>query len=210
MKIYKVTDPEFREYGRIVDGYDVQPIVDALLSSTPLSDGVEYVPEDPLLQNLEASRNIAPALYGGLPVEFGWCNGRNTRLNCLEYHRSSEFNLPAEDLILLLARKADMEDMMLDTASVKAFLVPKGVLVEVYAATLHYAPCHADPAKGFRMMVALPRGTNLVLPGHRTVNKEDHYLTAVNKWLLAHPDSDEARGGAAAGLKGVNIDLALV
>ena len=100
MKIYKVTDPEFRVYGKIVDGYDVQPIVDALLASTPLSDGVEYVPEDPILQNLEASRNIAPTLYGGLPVEFGWCNGHNTRLNCLEYHRDSEFNLPAEDLIL--------------------------------------------------------------------------------------------------------------
>ena len=32
MKIYKVTDPEFRVYGKIVDGYDVQPIVDALLA----------------------------------------------------------------------------------------------------------------------------------------------------------------------------------
>ena len=36
MKIYQVTDPEFAEYGKVVTGYDVQPIVDALKEHTPL------------------------------------------------------------------------------------------------------------------------------------------------------------------------------
>ena len=37
---------------------------------------------------------------------------------------------------------------------------------------------------------------------------EDEYLTAANKWLLAHEESAEAKGGAKVGLKGVNIDIA--
>ena len=36
---------------------------------------------------------------------------------------------------------------------------------------------------------------------------EDAYLTARNKWLLAHPDSSEAKSGAKIGLSGENIDL---
>ena len=32
-------------------------------------------------------------------------------------------------------------------------------------------------------------------------------MTARNKWLLAHPESKEAKNGAHAGLCGVNIDI---
>ena len=28
--------------------------------------------------------------------------------------------------------------------------------MEGYATTLHYAPCHTDPANGFKVLVALP------------------------------------------------------
>lgn len=79
--------------------------------------------------------------------------------------------------------------------------------LEVYATTLHYAPCHADPAKGFRVMVALPAGTNtdFRLPG--APNPLDRQLWARNKWLIAHPDSDEAAQGAVVGLTGENTDI---
>ncbi len=79
--------------------------------------------------------------FGGMPVELGWCCGHNRSLNCLEYHRDSEFNLGTEEFILLLARQEEITDGFLDTAKVKAFLVPAGTLIEVYATTLHYAPC---------------------------------------------------------------------
>lgn len=80
--------------------------------------------------------------------------------------------------------------------------------LEVYATTLHYAPCHADPAKGFRVMVALPAGTNtdFRLPG--APNPLDRQLWARNKWLIAHPDSAPAANGAVIGLTGENIDIA--
>jgi hypothetical protein len=208
MKIYSVNDPEFRRYGRVMAGYDVSPLVEALNKNTPLPEGTGYVPEEPALQTLAAAKALAPALYGGLPAQFGWCNGHNTKLNCLEYHRDSEFNLGTEEFILLLAKEDEIEAGKLDTAKVKAFRVPAGVLVEVFATTLHYAPCHTDAAKGFRVMVALPQGTNTEKPALHTKGGDDAWLWAANKWLLAHAESAEAKAGAYVGLTGKNIDLA--
>ena len=56
-------------------------------------------------------------------------------------------------------------------------------------------------------MVALPRDTNTERPALEPRNAEDKWLWARNKWLLAHPDSDEAAQGAYVGLKGENIDI---
>ena len=61
---------------------------------------------------------------------------------------------------------------------------------------------------GFRVLVALPRGTNEAAPAITPCNAEDKTLWARNKWLLAHAESAEAAQGAYVGLKGVNIDLA--
>lgn len=209
MKIFSVTDPEFKPYGRVVTGLDTAKAeILAALANTPLPAATDYVAEDAALQELPAAVEVSKHLFGGMPCQLGWCNGHNTYLNCLEYHRDSEFNLGTEAFILLLAKQDEMENGVLDTAKVRAFRVPAGVLIEVYATTLHYAPCHADPAKGFRVMVALPAGTNtdFRLPG--APDPLDRQLWARNKWLIAHPDSDEAAQGAVIGLSGENTDIA--
>ena len=209
MKIYSVFDPEFKPYGQVVDGMEetVQEILD-VLKDAPQGAGVDYVPEYEPLQELPAMVEISEHCYGGMPVQLGWCNGHNTKLNCLEYHRDSEFNLGTDDFILLLAKQEEIVDGVLDTARVKAFKAPAGVLVEVYATTLHYAPCHCDPQKGFRVLVALPMGTNTDKPVMTNQTSEDRLLWTRNKWLLAHPDSGEAKQGAHIGLAGENIDIA--
>ena len=209
MKFYSVFDPEFKAYGQVVTGLEdaVAEVLEAL-QSTPLPEGVGYVPEEPVLQELPAMVEVSEHLYGGMPVQLGWCNGHNTKLNCLEYHRDSEFNLPTEDIVLLLARQDEIVDGILDTAKVKAFRVPKGTLIECFATTLHYAPCHTDPQKGFRVLIALPMGTNTDRPVMTDKTPEDRLLWARNKWLLAHPETSEAAQGAYVGLQGENIDIA--
>ena len=209
MKFYSVFDPEFAEYGQVladVDAAVTGAIVDALESATPLPDGVEYVPEDPAIQDLPEAAALAPTLYGGIPAQFGWCNGHNVKLNCLEYHRSSEFNLGVRDFVLLLGRQADVRDGKLDTATVKAFRVPAGVLVEVFATALHYAPCQTSD-EGFKVLVVLPRGTNLEMPELPVAGGDSALLWASNKWLLAHPETSEAAAGAHIGLIGENISI---
>lgn len=208
MKIYSVFAPEFKPYGQIVDGMEetVQELL-SVLKDAPQGAAVDYVPEYEPQQALPAMAEISEHCYGGMPVQLGWCNGHNTKLNCLEYHRDSEFNLGTEDFILLLAKQDEIEDGVLDTAKVKAFKAPAGVLVEVYATTLHYAPCHCDAGKGFRVLVALPRYTNTDKPVIENKSTEDRRLWARNKWLLAHPDSGEAKQGAYIGLAGESIDI---
>lgn len=209
MKIYSVLDAAFRPYGQVITGMEETAAeILSVLKDAPQPEGVDYVAEYAPLQELPAMVEVSEHLYGGMPVQLGWCNGHNTKLNCLEYHRDSEYNLGTEDFILLLAKQDEIEDGVLDTAKVKAFKVPAGTLVEVFATTLHYAPCHCDAAKGFRVLVALPQGTNTEKPVMTAKIPEDEYMTARNKWLLAHPESNEAKGGAKIGLSGENIDIA--
>ena len=207
MEIKKVTDPEFAAYGKVLEGYDFSSLVKALADKTPLPEGVEYVGSVADLEYTDAFGLLQNNVYGGMPIQVGYCNGHNTKLNCLEYHRDSEINLGCTDFILLLAREDEIEGGKLDTSKVKAFLVKAGQAVEVYGTTLHYAPCSAKAGDGFKVVIVLPKGTNGPAPAITAKNEEDKWMTACNKWLLAHAESSEAKDGAYVGLTGVNIDI---
>lgn len=207
MEIKSIFGREFAAYGQVHEGYELDSLL-AAMEAIPLpEEGTAYQPSIPSLEAQDVFRQFEASAYGGMPVQLGMCWGRNTKLNCLEYHRDSEFNVGAEDFILLLAKQEEIVDGTLDTAKVKAFRVPAGVLVEVYATTLHYAPCHVNEAAGFRVMVALPRGTNTEKPEAANKCGDAKLLWARNKWLLAHTDSAEAAQGAYVGLSGENIDI---
>ena len=197
MKVYSVTDERFKKYGKVVEGIDFSSLVQAMEDVTPLPEGVEYVPG---LPELEA---LTDKTYGELPIQIGYCNGHNCMLNALEYHRSSEINVAATDAILMLGCQQDIrDDFTYDTSLVEAFLVPKGTAVEVYATTLHYAPCGVDGA-GFKVAIVLPKGTNLDLDTEHK-GGEDGHLTAKNKWLLGHPEGGLPEG-SPMGLVGKNL-----
>ncbi len=208
MEIKKVTDPEFAAYGKVLEGYDLGGLVKALEDKTPLPEGVEYVASCADLEYTDAFGVLQNNVYGGMPIQIGYCNGHNTKLNCLEYHRDSEINLGSRDFILLLGREDEIVDGKFDTAKTKAFLVKAGQAVEVYGTTLHYAPCSAKAGEGFKVIVVLPKGTNGPVPAITKKNTEDGWMTACNKWLLAHSESSEAKDGAYVGLTGTNIDIA--
>ena len=208
MHIYSVTDPEFKPYGKILEGYDTAELLAAMEAVPMPESGTAYQPGIDSLEACAVFADFRDRAYGGMPVQLGMCWGYNTKLNCLEYHRDSEVNLGTKDFILLLAKQDEIVDGVLDTDKVKAFRVPKGLPVEVYATTLHYAPCHTDAAAGFRVAVVLPKGTNTAKPEFKAMSHEDLKMTARNKWLLAHPESAEAASGARIGLKGENIDIA--
>ena len=206
MEIRKVTDPSFAEYGKVVTGYDVSELLKAMEEKTPLPDDVVYVPSVKELEDLSVSKLMQKNLYGQIPVQVGYCNGHNKKLNALEYHRSSEINVAVTDLVLLIGRQQDIEaDYTYDTSKVVAYLVPAGTVIEVYATTLHYAPCHTDEG-GFRCVVILPAGTNTDLDPLDEVFAEDKLLFAKNKWLIGHAEGG-LDAGAFIGLKGENITL---
>lgn len=208
MKIYSVLDKEFAPYGKVLGGYDTSELLKALDETTPLPDGVGYVPSEASLESTAIFGQLQNNAYGGMPIQLGWCNGHNTKLNCLEYHRDSELNIGLYDFILLVAKEDDIIDGKLDSSKVMAFRAAAGQVVEVYATTLHYAPCNAEKNGKFKVVIALPKGTNGPVPNIRALNDEDRMLRACNKWLIAHKDAVEASQGAYVGITGENIDIA--
>lgn len=204
MRIESIRDQSFEPYGRPVGGYDFAPLLAVLSEKTPKpADRTVYVPSDAALEALPVFDELSGRLYGGMPIQIGFCNGGNRVLNCLEYHRGSEVDVAADDIVLLLAPLAELRGGTLDTSLVEAFAVPAGTAVQLYETTLHYAPCRAPGSAGFRTAVVLPRGTNTEIP-RRTPSGEDRLLWARNKWLVAHPDAPEAARGAYIGLTGEN------
>lgn len=206
MKIYSVFDPEFKPYGKVLDSFDTAPLVAAMQKIDMPPSGTAYEPSIDALEMCGIFDALETRAYGGMPIQIGMCWGYNTKLNCLEYHRDSEVNVGAGEFVLLLAREDEIEDGKLDTAKVKAFRAPAGAAVEVYGTTLHYAPCQTSAA-GFRVAVVLAKGTNTAKPDFRPQSLEDTWMTARNKWLLAHPESSEAHSGAYVGLVGPNLNL---
>ena len=55
------------------------------------------------------------------------------------------------------------------------------------------------------MLVVLPKGTNTELSGTHS-GGEDGHLTAVNKWLLGHPEGGLPEG-SPMGLVGENLTV---
>ena len=212
MEILSVNSKEFKEYGRVITNVDFSALVEAM-KKTPCPDDVVYEPSIAELEALDVYKVISDVTYGEMPIQIGYCNGHNCMLNALEYHRDSEINVAATDAVLMLGLMKDVEDdFTYDTSKVKAFLVPAGTAVEVFATTLHYAPCGVD-GKGFRVSIILPKGTNYPLKtAHAKVNadgtapNEDALITAVNKWLIGHKEGGLAEG-SFLGLKGKNLNL---
>lgn len=204
MEIKKITDPAFKKYGRVVTNIDFTDLYKKL-EAMPCPDDVEYQPSVEALESLPVFAEIQSKSYGELPIQIGYCNGHNWKLNALEYHRSSELNVACTDAILLVGWQQDItEEDTYDTALVEAFLLPAGTTVEIYATTLHYAPCSVGDA-GFRVGIVLPKDTNLPLDDAHE-GGEDSRLTAKNKWLMGHPEGGLPEG-SPLGLIGENVRL---
>ena len=208
MNIKPITDPSFAVYGKIIEGYDLKPLIDKMVAITEKPDSrVIYRPGDEQLESLDVSRELQMNFFGGMPIQVGYCNGSNHALTSFEYHRDSEINIAADDSVLILARQQDIIAGKLDSNKAEAFLLPAGMAAELYATTLHYAPCNAPGSGGFRVAVILAKGTNTKKPEIAIKNEEDKMLMACNKWLLTFAGTREASNGAFVGITGDVITL---
>ena len=170
MKVKPVSDPSFGKYGRVITGFEVGELA-ARMKETPLPEDTIYVADDPALREGPVCEAIAEAisysLFGGMPVQIGYCNGHNRTLNAVEYHRNSEINIPVTDAVFIVGQQQDIEaDFTYDTSKMEAFYAPAGSVIELYATTLHYAPCDGKD-DGFKVVVVLPEGTNTELPAKK-------------------------------------------
>ena len=100
MKIQSINDPAFLKYGKVLTGYDLDGLI-AAMDSFEIPDDVVYVASSPELERLPVFQELQNRGFGGVPIQVGYCNGHNKKLNALEYHRCSEINVACTDLVLL-------------------------------------------------------------------------------------------------------------
>ena len=203
MKVYNVSDLEFKPYGQILENYDFNEIFEAAKYLPITNDGIVYEASVPVLEKCKIKTELQNRGFGGMEIQIGYVGGVNRTLNCLEYHKSSEFNIALDDVILVLGLENQIEGGCFSTDKCKAFYVPKGVGVELFGTTLHYAPMNV--LENYRVLCVLPKGTNGEKPNFDVFNFEDKMCSGSNKWLMCHPDAPDAKNGIYQGLKGENI-----
>lgn len=72
MEIKKVTDPEFRKYGKIVEKIDFSGLIRALEEKTPLPEAVVYEPSVEALEAESVFQLLEGKAYGEMPVQIGY------------------------------------------------------------------------------------------------------------------------------------------
>ncbi len=71
MKTYSVTDPEFRPYGQLPEGYDTGELLKAM-EAIPLPEtGTAYEPGIAALEACAIFSELQNRAYGGMPVQLG-------------------------------------------------------------------------------------------------------------------------------------------
>ncbi|MEH7396588.1 DUF4867 family protein, partial [Priestia megaterium] len=185
---YHIEDSKFKHYGKVINEYDFNELETYMDSLTIPQDQNVYVASVTEMENTIIKNQLQEAFYGEMSIQIGYCNGPNSTLNGLEYHKSSEINIAITDMVLLLGKVQEVENNVFHSNDVIAFFVPKGTAVELYSTTLHFAPCKVNN-EGFKTIVILPKGTNDPLSTNiQKRTKEDELLFMKNKWLIAHPE----------------------
>ena len=104
-----------------------------------------YRPTYPAAENLSLEqvslmKDMKRVVFGDMPIEAGYCNGRGFQLNAMEYHKCSEVNFTTTGLVLLLGLPEQLDDGKFDSADVVGFYLPAGVLVEVFPSWIRLTP----------------------------------------------------------------------
>jgi hypothetical protein len=195
----------FLKYGKVLDEFPVNRI-EKLMEETDIpQEGNKYVPSVESWEQGELKPFIEKTYFGCMSIQLGYCNGKNSNLNGLEFHKGSEINVAFTDFVLLLGHVNDIKDGCFSVENIEAFFVPKGTAIEMYQTTLHLAPCKVTD-DGFKCAVILPSGTNTSLSEEE--KDHDQLLFMKNKWLLSHPENVRFMSqGAHAGIIGENIAL---
>lgn len=197
------SEEELKEYGYFLS-LDTHEIISYLenKSKFPKENNI-YVRDDKDFHLVSGIEEIKEKVFGNADIEVGYCNGFNTKLNCLEYHVCPEVDIAGDDLILLLALQKDIDkNGLLDSKKVKAFKIKKGQAFVLYPYALHFSPCRLTD-RGFKCAIVLTDKTNMDLESKPIDNK----LFKVNKWLLAHKEAKQVSLGAYVGITGDNIDI---
>ncbi|SDB53494.1 protein of unknown function [Pseudobutyrivibrio sp. YE44] len=208
--ITSVFDDSFKTYGNVIKDKDFSELIHYMEEHTDIPEnGNVYVASDSEMEKYPVVKDIKEIFYGDMPIQVGYCNGRNTTYNGFEYHKGSEINVAITDFMLVLGHTWEIaEDNTYKVEDAKVFFVPKGTAIEMFQTTLHLSPVRVND-EGFKGIVILPRATNTPLDRKpKAESGEERLLLQRNKWVIAHPEREPLiKQGAFPGLLGENKEL---
>ncbi len=203
IEFYGVDSESFSEFGRIITDIDADDLIAEAKKIEKPTEGSAYIPSVPEFEKLDIFETVRERIFGKLDTQIGYTYGHSNYLNATEWHTCSEFNVAVEPLVLILGRRCDIKDGRIDSSKMKAFFVPEGTVLEVYATTLHFCPCEVNE-NGFGCIVGLLKGTNTPL----TEEVTDKMLFRNNKWIIAHESNDTLiERGVVPGIYGTNYKI---
>lgn len=207
--VFSVLSEKFRTYGRVIKGYKFDNLITYMNENTLIPEsGNIYIASESEMESDPVFHEIRTHFYGGMNIEIGYCNGRNSTLNGMEFHKSSEILVAVTDLMLILGHVWDIDNNHYDAKNSEVFYVEKGTVIEIYSTTLHLSPCKISDA-GFKAIIILPEGTNTPLASqNKGIEDIDRLLLLKNKWIIAHEERKVLTDqGVYAGIIGENLEL---
>lgn len=209
IKVYSIHEERFKTYGRIVTGYDFSDMIAYMETKSEMPEaGNIYKASIAEMEQTEVANAIRNQIYGQMDIEVGYCNGKNSTFNGMEYHKGSEINIAVTDMMLILGHTWDIKENTYKVEQAEVFFLKKGEAIEMYQTTLHLSPCKVQK-EGFKDIVILPKGTNTPLTEEKKeIEAVDRLLLQKNKWVIAHPEREPLiKQGAFPGIIGKNLEL---
>lgn len=210
LKIKDVTDKSFEKYGRILKGFNAKKSIVFAKENAVVKDDIIY---EPSVAGLEKDKTFLSAVknevFGGMPIQSGWCFGRNSFLDGLEYHKGIEVIVAVTDLVVILGDQRDIKwqkgKPAYSSAKAEVFYIKKNTVLEFHCWCLHFAPIQVKEKDGFCSLVVLPEKTNTNLRVKPKKKGEGEMLFAANKWLVVHKSAKGlVKDGACCGIIGKN------
>mgnify|MGYP002534937180 FL=1 len=136
--IYSVTDPCFETYGRVISNINCNELISFMEQNTVIPEkGNIYVASVEELERTHIAEFFKNRIYGEMPIQIGYCNGRNTTYNGFEYHKGSEINIAVTDFMLVLGHTWEIKDNTYRIEDAKVFFVEKGTAREIFKDPRH-------------------------------------------------------------------------
>lgn len=223
IKIHDVFEDNFSEYGKVLKGYNFSALTDYVDTYTQIPEkGNVYVTHVGDFEEEVISLAVQENIYGGLPIQVGYYNGKRTSAKSFEYNKGSMIIVAISDIVIGLGHINHIEKNVYNTDRAEYFYIPQGVAVEIYGTTLHTWPIKTND-EGFKTVIILPKGANTHLTADsKTVraaardrfaageptDNELVLLQYKSKWLLCYSDAEKLiKEGAYPGLIGEQIEI---
>ena len=205
-----IEDTSFLRYGRV---HRDRP-VDILLASLDGRPGSRAG----VLRSVNEQHDACPPelvptlreIFGCTELQVESVQGRNTRLDALEYHKCVEVVVAGTDMVALMGLVCDIAwpAGTFDVSRTRAFYVPRGTVYEVFTWCLHSTPVHVHEAEGFRCLVIQPKGAHAPIDFTPDPGGEGKLMRGRNTWLISYVEEGGVPGiSAHRGLKGRAIEL---